>query len=152
MNKSIQMIAVTSLLAALGCGASEDITGPFGTVTGKATYKGAPLPAGCVVTFTGTAKSTGAAAGIVVSDGTYTLRSGATEKIRPGVYNVTVSPPPAPPVDQNTIDEYMNTGDASKLPKSPPPPFPAKYSDATNSGLKLDVKEGPNTLDISLTD
>ncbi len=149
----IQSVVTSALFALVGCGGASDASkGPVGTVTGKVTFKGAAVPSGCVVAFQGMTKGSGAGSAIVVSEGKYTLRNGATDKINSGTYSVSISPPPAAPVDPKVLDEYMQTGDASKMPKEVPPPFPAKYLDATASGIKVEVKEGKNELDIALTE
>lgn len=148
----IRWIALGALFAMGGCGESDGIKGATGTVTGKVTFKNAPVPSGCVVTFQGMTKASGSGTAIVVGDGKYTLRNGASDKISPGTYSVTIAPPPAPPIDQAVIDKYMQTNDPSLLPKQSAPPFPTKYLDPTASGIKVDVKEGKNELDIALTE
>jgi hypothetical protein len=121
-----------------------------GTVTGKVTYKGAPLPVGRV-TF-------------VLSNG-----SGGTGEIKDGVYTaiqvptgpakVTVEIPQAgrgmpaghgvpananlPPEAQKMMENAR--GGDPKTPKIPP-----KYADPDGSGLTYTVKGGTQTYDIDL--
>ncbi len=40
----------------------------------------------------------------------------------------------------------------AEAPAAEPPPFPAEYASATDSGLTFTVAEGANTHDIPLTD
>jgi hypothetical protein len=147
-----QLLLVGIGVAFIGCGSETGYNGPTGTVTGKVTFKGAAAPAGCAVTFWGTDKAGHIAVGSVGSDGSYSLRVSGSEKIPTGSYNVTVSPPASGPVDEKAIAEAMQSGDSSKMPKAVPPPFPAKFADATTSEIKLDVKECKNLHDIPLTE
>jgi truncated hemoglobin YjbI len=105
-----------------------------GSVKGKATFKGEPLPGG-VVTFE--AEGGGAVTAKIAEDGTY-----KADGLKPGKYAVTVDtellkPDPAKPAD----------------PKAPKyVAIPEKYRDAKKSGLSYEVKKGEQTYDIELKD
>jgi len=88
----INFAAVNVLVVILGCGGDTGFTGPTGTVSGKVTFKGASVPGGCSVVFTGTTKTEGVATGTVDSDGTYKLSEGGVAKVRVGSYVATLTP------------------------------------------------------------
>ena len=55
-----------------GCGDSKPASGPTGSVSGKVTLNGKPLPAGCSVAFTHQEKSI-PARGTIGADGAYSI-------------------------------------------------------------------------------
>lgn len=123
------------VLALAGCGGKEGFTGPTGTVNGKVTYKGGPIPAGSLVTFL---SSEGyAASGTTSEDGSYKLTYEGSENIPATTYKVQLSPPAATASDQ-LIDP------SQPLPEAPPEPFPSKYAASSTSGLEFTIKEGEN--------
>ena len=159
MNNRVSWISVMMLSAAValaGCGTGDGYAGPAGTVSGKVTFKGMPVPAGCGVTFWGTNKAGYIAVGSVTAGGSYSLRVSGSEKVPTGSYQVTVSPPPSTtPVDEKAVAEAMAKpvdNDQVTPDVAPALPFPSKYLDQAASGLKFDVKEGPNTIDIAMTE
>lgn len=95
-----------------------------GSVTGKVTYKGKPLPGG-TVTLTG--KDGKAVSGAIVEDGSYTVRA-----VKPGTYTM-------------TVDTSAAKGKAFVA-------IPEKYKEADKSGLTVEVKEGNQNHDIDLID
>ena len=48
--------------------------------------------------------------------------------------------------------EKPTTGEEEVVATPPAAPFPAKFLDQSTSGLKFDVKEGANPIDIALTE
>ena len=74
-----------------GCG-NAGLSGPTGTVSGKVTYNGEPVPAGCSVTFMHQETST-PASGITSADGSYSLTMRGESEALAGDYKVSVSPP-----------------------------------------------------------
>ena len=152
----INVAAFTVLVVILGCGGDTGITGPTGTVSGKVTFKGAPLPAGCSIIFTGTTKTAGVAIGTVTTDGKYELREAGGAKVHVGSYLVTLTPPPTKGLDEKELADLMSkpVNNDEPVVETPPPagPFPAKYLSSETSGLKFDVKEGANPIDITLTE
>jgi len=144
-----------SLLVLAGCQAdTSPFKGPKGTVKGKVTYKGNPLPAGCAVVFMHETKSL-PATGSIGADGTYSLMMGGKPEVLAGAYKVSLTPPAsvASGADPSNPEAYkafmMGKGAKSTVEK---PPFPQKYRMAETSGLTFTVKEGPNTFDIELKD
>ena len=121
-------------------------SGPTGTVTGKVTLDGKPVPAGCLVTFVSEAGFT--ASGKVGADGSYTLLNVDKPEIPTATYNVGVTQPSAE-VSGADYDKYMSAGGAEE-PKAAPATIPAKFQSSTTSGLSFGVKEGPNTINIDL--
>jgi len=144
------------LLALAGCqGDSSPFKGPKGTVNGKVTYNGNPLPAGCSIVFMHQEKSL-PATGSIGADGSYSLQMGGKPEVMAGAYKVSLSPPAsaaatgADPSNPEAYKAFM-MGKGAK-PAEEKPPFPKKYQMADTSGLTFTVKEGPNTFDIDLKD
>jgi hypothetical protein len=113
-----------------GCG------GKFGSVSGKVTYQGKTLTSGLVIFVDKDGKVT-QPAGIEV-DGTY-----AADNVPVGQVAVCVETHP------------LSGGDGGpNTPKDQPRPryvpLPAKYKDAKQSELTLDVKPGANVYNIEL--
>jgi len=119
-----------AIVAIIGCGAPPSPKREFGDVKGKVSYKGQALKKG-TVTFqpvTGTP-----VVGDIQADGTYSLK---------GV------------IGPNTV--MIVSQDAGQGPtpekREPTPPkehIPAKYG-TPGSGLKFDVKAGPNQADFDV--
>jgi hypothetical protein len=141
----LSLVALT-LLALVGCG------GNTGTVTGKVSYKGQPVPGGNVV-FTNADQSKTERAPIQ-SDGTYT-----SSQIPVGEMLVGVEPPPQGPRAK------MPPG--AKMPDLPPDSpgmanyaggggaqvdIPASLQNPKTSGYTTTVSRGSQTFDIDLKD
>lgn len=117
--------------AVVGCGGPSNL----GTVTGKVTLDGQPLP-DALVTFTPTAAGS-PSAGRTDARGTYTLRyTRELEGAEIGEHLVRVS----------TFSE----GDPDSDPPTPADPekVPSRYHE--NSELKQTVRKGSNTIDLTL--
>jgi hypothetical protein len=108
-----------------------------GSITGKVTYKGVPLPAG-TITFHPLEGKAGSAP--IREDGTY-----SADKVPVGDAAVTVDTQPLKPADKPKGDKPK--GDAPKFVK-----IPAKYADKEKSDLKVTIKKGKNVYDIELKD
>jgi hypothetical protein len=133
----------TVALAFAGCSSKA---GPSGTVTGKVTYKGEPVPAGEVV-FNLIGNDVGGAIAQINSDGTYKATG-----VPIGSVVVTVSTPSAPPTQEQAAKNplmqkkrFVPKGENKKTVSIPP-----KYSRPTSSGLSLTVREGTQPYDIDL--
>lgn len=151
IRSRIAALALASLcLAALaGCDSS---VGPSGTVEGKVTYNGAPVPAGTTVVFMHQEKSLPASA-LTDAEGHYSLLMKGTTDVLVGPYAVSVAPAPTgTEVDSNDRAAY----EAAMMGKAPPieakAPFPAKYQAPATSALSYTVAEGANTYNIDMTD
>lgn len=132
---SISAVVFATLLLLSGCGSSE----PTGKVSGKVTFKGAPVTEG-TVTFVNKDQG-GIAAGELQSDGTYTLFS-TSGGLKPGTYRVSIMPP-----------EVEIPGDGSTAPSTGPKDvdnIPEKYRNGESSGFEADVKEGKNEFDFDM--
>lgn len=138
------------LLALTGC-SGGGLSGPTGTVTGKVTYNGEPVPAGCSVVFMHQESST-PASGTTSADGSYTLTMRGEPKTLAGEYKVSISPPTSnEQVDANTPG-YEATMMEGTPDTAQPAPFPDKYMLPETSGLTFTVKEGSNTIDVEMKD
>ena len=138
-TRSVAAVAVAATLAALtGC---QDST--KSTVSGKVTYKGAPVTGGIITLKPKTA--TGAAPGIPIkADGTF-----IGTDIPPGDYDVAVStdnvaaaPPPGGTGSSPT--PAGASGGGTKV------DIPAKFKDPTTSKITWTVKSGKQDLSIDL--
>lgn len=148
-NLALSQLAMTAAIGSLvllcGC-SSGGYRGPTGTVSGKVTLDGAPVPQGCVVSFVSPAGHVGSA--VVDADGKYQLGTKDNPNIPVATYNVAVSPP-AQQMSQADYDKYMSGGAAAKT--AAPSVIPEKYTATATSGLTKEVKQGPNTINIELT-
>lgn len=141
---------VPLLLALAGCGGGG-LAGPTGTVTGKVTHNGQPVPAGCSVTFIHQETST-PASGLISADGSYALTMRGEKRVLAGEYKVSVSPPASnEQVDENS-EGYEATMTGGGAATTVTVPFPDKYLLAETSGLTFTVKEGSNTFDVKMDD
>jgi hypothetical protein len=139
-----------ALVAAAGCLGKAQ---PTGTVSGKVTHKGNPVPAGCLVTFV---SDRGVAAlGTVNASGKYQLMFAGKPDVPALQYNVSVTFPGATGPQMTDEDErkYM-AGDSETIAKFSrkvlTAPIPKKYADEFKSGLSFQIKEGANSFDIDL--
>ncbi|MBI1346633.1 hypothetical protein GC163_10130 [bacterium] len=155
MKFSISSFAILTSFAVLGgvagCGGGSNLpSGDTGTVRGRVTYNGNPVPAGCTVVFTRDEDGL-LGTGTVDSSGDYLLRMRDGLKIVVGVYRVSVSPPDvAANLDQ---DEIMRLQQAGKLPDpAKVKEVPLKYRSPEDSTLICDVQPGANTFDIDMKD
>lgn len=126
---------------------------PTGTVSGKVSYKGKAVAAGCLVTFV--SEQGFAALGTVDAAGTYQLRLAGKPEIPALKYNVSVTSPGVSGPEMSDEDERkLMAGDPETIAKFSGRPqaaaLPRKYADEFNSGLSYEIKEGANTFDIEL--
>ncbi len=136
-----------------GCGGSSFPSGPTGSVSGKVTYNGQPVPAGCSVMFMHVETSQSATSQ-TEADGTYSLRMLGGTKVLAGPYKISIAPPAVATPDDSDPEAYasvMEGGDTTPPPAAAPP-FPDKYMNPDTSGLTYTVEEGPNVHDIDLSD
>ncbi len=143
LHRGIFLVATITLA---GCSGQSGLA----KVNGKVTYKGQPV-SGATILFMGDA-GTRPATAVSSSDGSYSLMTLDAKGAMPGNYSVVVTKTDAPPAGEPPSME-----DAAKAANRPPPKpkelLPAKYSDATKSPLKAEVKLGQaNTIDLTLAD
>lgn len=139
MKRLVQTAFVICLTVGLmpGCGSG----GPtMGRVSGKVTYKGAPVAKG-TITFVSKNPENRNATGQIGGDGSYTLQTFKNDDgAIVGDYSVTIY------ARDEVILDY--------IPQKPVPPkylAPAKYETA-DSGLTATVKKGSNTINFDLAD
>jgi len=124
-------------LAALclpGCGGPE--TAPRGTVAGKVTLGGKPVTRGAVVFEN---PETGVAVMAALGpDGTYEVKTYEGAGLPVGHYRVAVTPQAPAATDENPL------AGAGALEPPQPVEIPARYHDAADSPLEIDVDEGKN--------
>ncbi len=134
-NSSFGLVKLSTLLTLLflvGCG------GKPASVSGVVTLDGGPLERGTV----GFAPTGGGmrAAGIIQSDGSYTLKTNREKGLEVGDYLVTVA-------SREPGAEDPNGG-----PPMPGPYItPRHYAIAKTSGLQFNVEKGSNTINIELS-
>jgi hypothetical protein len=134
------LVVLLALLLAVGCGPRT------AKVSGKVTYKGAPVPAG-TVTFHGDNGVVQAA--WLTPSGSYTING-----VRPGSFKVSVmpsQPPRAPaPARGKTSASHPSGKGAADVAAIPVVPIPEKYKDPEKSGLSYTVVAGEQSIDIPL--
>jgi hypothetical protein len=149
---ALRLVAASGLLALVaGCGSVTD-------VTGKVTYKGAPLPGGAitVVASDGTVHS-----GNVGADGTFALTGVPTGKAKIAVVAGSAAqnkPPPNRGGDGGPGKGMGSSGRGPReanpeAPAAPPTPtgpvLPAQYGDPSTSGLTVTITAGqPVNIDL----
>ena len=147
------LAAASVLVVAAGCGGGVGLPeGETGTVSGKITFDGKPIPAGSLVTFANE-KHGFIATGTVAADGTYSLQMRGGPDILAGAYRVAVTPPTSaqPEMSQAEYDKMMTEGGKPPEPKKVSE-IPKKYQAPEGSGLTYEVKAGENTgADFELT-
>jgi len=120
----------------LGCGAAEPDYGPLGTLSGKVTFNGAPLTEGAIIL---SREGGGSGAALMQADGTFLV----TDRIG-GI-----------PVGNYMVGFTAAQEEVAGPPDSPPQMkakliLPKKYYDTSESGITVEIKEGPNTLEFDV--
>jgi hypothetical protein len=142
------LVACLATLWVCGCGGGGGLpAGATGTVGGKVTYNGQPVPAGCVVSFVGPKGITGS--GQTDTSGAYTISMRDGSSVLAGSYKVSVSPPQAAPLsDEEAMKRSMEGKPTTETVKE----VPDRYRSPESSPLSFEVKAGSNTFDIAMTD
>jgi len=152
-------LSVSATVVVLGCGGDESGLGRRYKVTGKVTYKGAPVPTGTVNFLpTKPPPPDGRAAAGTIKDGYYSLSTtGNNDGALPGEYNVAIvakeidMSAAASPKEEGGI---VHQGDKAyqKAVKSGKSLIPTKYGLGETSGLKATVDSSGKAFDFDLTD
>lgn len=138
------------LLGWAGCSESS-LPGPTGTVIGKVTYNGSPVPAGTTVTFVNQDNGM-AAVGQVAANGAYTLLMRGERKVLTGAYRISLGPAQVSVDPASNPEAYKAIMEGTaKMPETATS-FPEKYKNTETSGLTYVVQAGPNIYDIELKD
>ncbi len=133
-RRALCVLGLLVSLHPLGCGGSSGPVKKVGTVSGKVTFKGAPVTEGQIAFID---QATGSAGGSPLgADGSYKLPQALTT----GNYAVVIQPPPLPMPEEG---------------KPPPKPqpyanIPKKYREISTSGLSISIKEGTNPFDVEM--
>jgi hypothetical protein len=141
-------VILTSACLLAGCGKR------YGSVSGTVTYKGKNLSMGSIA-FVPEAKGGEVATGDIDKEGKYSL-----PKVLVGKCKVTVSTPVpmrVPGAGSRMMDASKMGSDkpgTAKVVSSDPAPVkvPDKYGQPDTTTLTAEVKEGPNTHNLTLTD
>jgi hypothetical protein len=130
-RRPVTLAALTLLAGVAGCGTR------LHPVSGRVLFDdGSPLKEGQVVCEMKEGEKTVMARGTLQPDGTFQLGTREPgDGARPGKYRVAVVP------------RSLTEAEASKV----PPIIDPKFEKFETSGLELDVKEGPNELNITVT-
>jgi hypothetical protein len=131
-----------------GCGGGDKAyDGPTGTVTGKVTFKGDPIPEGSAVVFQPKSGEGLPASGAIGSDGSFKLSAKNSFSIPVGIYKISISPPR--PKDL-TDEEAMNASMKGKNSDTEFKEIPEKYRNPATSGETFEVKEGENSYTLDM--
>jgi hypothetical protein len=150
-------LSVSATVVALGCSGDESGLGRRYKVTGKVTYKGAPLAHG-TVNFLPTKPPApeGRAATGEIKDGAYSLTTaGNSDGALPGDYSVAII---AVDVDISPVlaatkgKPRMGSPEHQKILKDAKNLIPTKYGLGETSGLKATVETSAKTINFDLKD
>jgi hypothetical protein len=141
------------IVACLGCGDDTGLAKRY-PVSGKVTYKGAPIESGRI-SFEPTTPDARPAAG-QIENGRYSLTTLAPgDGAIPGKYRVTVL---SQEIDTSEMKEIAKGGQFhhdkafAKAAKNAKNLVPSKYKLADTSGLEKEVKAESNSIDFDLVD
>lgn len=136
---------LVALACAAGCGERE------GSVTGRVTFRDAPLRGGAVILF---CEGQQIAHGAIDQDGRYEIPrvplgpARATVRVPAPVKELLRHRVPFPPVHNGPVGlNKQSPGAAAKI-----PPIPPRYEVPEESGLTLTVGAGETVFDIALAD
>lgn len=156
--KNLQrMVLFATAIAIIGCSGGDGLDKRY-SVTGKVTYKGAPVEYGTINFMPD--KPDGRGATGQIKNGSYTLTTmDPDDGAFPGAYSVTID---ALKADLTAVEaEAKAKGSTSAaLPQDMVAKayakaknlVPAKYSQPATSGLKAEVKASSNTFNFDLVD
>ncbi|MDB5340923.1 MAG: hypothetical protein JWN70_6542 [Planctomycetaceae bacterium] len=136
--------ALLPLLIAAGCGEAKI---PTGKLSGKITYKAAPVTGG-TVTFRNNEQGI-VAAGTLDASGEYHLMFAGGPEVPAGDYVITITPPET---HVPIASELVSVGGQVPVVNGQRsfPNIPAKYRSFNTSGLKKTIDEGENSCDLTL--
>lgn len=148
-TRSQSLRAGLVLLAALGVGGAvptpaADPTDETGTITGRVTFRGKPLPGGTVAFHPVRGKPI---VGKLKPDGSYAVKGVPVGRVRVTVETESVRPRPRVPssIPPGSADPPPKRDDASKYVR-----IPEKYAKPETSALTYVVQAGSQTLDLTL--
>ncbi len=144
----IQTRSLTALLAILllgvtiGCQNSR-IPGDTGTVKGRATFKGEPIPTGSTIVFLHRGKGI-VGTGVTDAQGAFELQMREEPRVLVGEYSVGITPPGE--IDPNNVTIFTDKAPAEwkKVPR--------KYWSPETSNETFTVKAGANEYLLELSE
>jgi hypothetical protein len=148
----IVVLVYASVLTGCGVGGGRDYkikADQQATISGTVKFGDKNVPINALVTFFNSDQGI-AAVGFADANGKFTLKPAEKETGLPaGKYQVTITPPPAPPM---TEEQYKKMeASAMALPDITYKELPRKFYNSMTSGLAFDVAPGPNSFDIDLS-
>jgi hypothetical protein len=154
-------LSLSAAMVLLGCGGDDSGLGSRYKVSGKVTYKGAPVPRGSVnfIPVKPAPPEGRAASGEIKEDGSYTLSTaGGGDGALPGEYNVAIvavdidmssavakGPGELPKIHEGDPAYQKAVKNAKKL-------VPDKYGVSETSGLKATVDSSGKAINFDLND
>ncbi|SRR6056297_1037819 len=139
------------LVAMLGCGSSSSFPGgTTGTLSGVVTLDGEPVPVGTSVTFIH-GETAQPAVAVTKEGGVYTAKMHDEPKVLTGSYRVAVADPPQPSLSPEEMAAQMEGAYLGEEESVPEGVIPPKYNIPDSSGLTVEVVEGANEYDITMT-
>lgn len=142
--------SVLALLLLAGCGGTPSLQpdGPTGTVSGKVTWKGAPVTSG-IITFVNPQQGLPFTANIG-ADGSYALVGPFNGAIPVGEYQIAVAPAQQAPPDPMALMQPMGEAGAPQPAQDVPGEIPLKFRSPDLSGIKKTVVEGANDIAVDI--
>jgi hypothetical protein len=148
-------VLASGLALVLAGGCSDDGLAKRYPVSGKVTYKGAPVASASISFVPSTPSDEQRGASGIVKDGYYTLSTlGDDDGAFPGDYLVTVSGrnPDMTEAKANAGGGMARQDDVAKAFKKADSSIPLKYESPENGGLKAKVEAKSQTIDFDLKD
>jgi hypothetical protein len=143
-----RLLAWAAVLPALAAGLPSGTAGDkpaadLGTVEGKISYQGKPLPGGTVSFHPAKGKPF---VGAIQPDGTYRIKDVPAGQYRVAIETASAKPKVKPPVkDKDNDTKVEPPKDAERY-----VPIPEKYGDPNLSPLMVEVQKGKNFFNIEL--
>ncbi len=145
MHRASAILFLLLLMPLVGCGRSK------GTLSGKVTYRGAPLPGGTITIVPEKGNAAQTMSGKIESNGTYSVAN-----VPAGAVKVSIRVSEPTPFAEARIppSEIAAKGnEAFKPPANSAQPtvrLPLEYSDPDKSGLRYTINGGAQSQDIDL--
>jgi hypothetical protein len=139
------LLLVLGGATAIGCSSKHDY-GPTGTVSGRLTMDGKPLPEGTKVMFM-EPREGWLAFGATDADGRFAVKSWNNGNMPVGTYKVMIQPAEVEDTESLSADDLL---DRKKGNTKTPLSFPKRYRAITTSKLEYKIDEGANTFDIDI--
>lgn len=145
----LPLLLLCGILFVPGCSKEHDY-GPTGTIDGRLTMDGNPLPEGTKVMFM-MQREGYLAYGLTDAEGNFTIGGWNDGNMPTGTYKVMLQPAgdDAEMVENMTPEEQLEYR-APKKKKTTDVAFPKRYRSIETSKLEYQVEKGPNTIPIDI--